>query len=275
MKVTLRQQQPSAQRIDMRGVTPERLAGLDETELQRIELCSGKRRLALGDVFSVSTESTSDDVLEIVPLDDRLDFLGAGMNAGTLIVQGDAGDYAGRAMGGGRLDIRGNAGDYAGSALAGGALSITGNAGDFVGAPMGGERRGQQGGLIYVRGNAGKRAGERQRRGYLIIEGSVGELLAHRMIAGTAYVGGHVGPLACHGMQRGSVVVHEVPAGLSSTIAGNGHCDLPFVTMLLTELQRLSDGGLPLGNGSQVTQRLLGDLAENGRGEILVVSRAA
>lgn len=275
MRLTLRQQHAPAQRMDMSGVSPERLLGMNDDDVRRIELHSGKRRLTLGDVFAIESDPDADDELVIVPLDARLIHIGAGMGSGLLTIQGDAGDCAGRAMRGGTLRIEGNAGDYAGSGLAGGTLWIAGNAGDRAGAPMNGERRGQQGGLIHIRGNVGKRAGERQRRGYLIIEGDAGELLGFRMIAGTIYVGGKTGALACHGMRRGSVVLHEIPAELPSTIARNNHAELPFLRMLLNELKRLTNDTLPLTADIALKARYLGDMADDGRGEILVVPRSA
>lgn len=272
MSVTLRQNQATTQHLDLRGILPQRLHAMTEDEIRCLPLQLGNRRIPLAETFSVEREAENDDLLTLIPLGNRMDFVGAGLRDGQIIVRGDAGDYAGRAMLGGSLTIQGNAGDFAGSGLSGGSLTVHGSAGDRVGAPAAGERRGQQGGFIHIRGGAGSRAGERQRRGILLIEGDAGDLLGHRMIAGTAYVGGHVGEMAGYGMRRGSLLLRQTPENLCETIRYNGRHRLPFLRLLLDDLQRLSNGAVEDAGGTPDVQRYLGDLACDGRGEILVLT---
>lgn len=272
MSLTLRQTQATAQRLDLSGLLPESLAGMSDTDIRSLPMHVGNQRLPLGELFELETGDGPDDELLLVPLDTKLDYVGAGMRRGSIRVHGSAGDHAGSAMSGGRLLIEGDCGDFAGSALRDGRLQIQGKAGDRVGAPPAGERQGQRGGVIHVRGRVGERAGECQRRGLLLIEGDAGALLGHRMIAGSVYVGGRAGELAGHGMRRGSVLLRQRPPDLASTLAYNGRQRLAFLPMLLTQLRSLAgDDALPTSSTDMEVERYLGDLACDGRGEILIL----
>ncbi len=269
MSLTLRQTRRAEQRVDLGQILPETLQGLERPAIQRLPLFVGNRKIALGELFEL--EGDPDEELVIVPLDGRLDYIGAGMQRGRIKVSGAAGDHAGSAMRGGSLMIDGDAGDFAGSGLRGGELRILGNAGDRVGAPPAGELRGQAGGLIHVRGRVGERAGERQRRGLLLIEGDSGALLGHRMIAGSIYVGGRTGELAGHGMRRGSLMLRSLPPALPTTLTYNGSQRLAFLPLLLEQLRRVSGDTIAVPSADTGVERYLGDLACNGRGEILII----
>lgn len=270
MSLTLRQTETTPQRLDLHGLLPETLHGLSDAAIGALPLAVGNRTASLGELFTVLRSDGDDDLLVIEPRDARLDHVGAGLSAGRLHVSGSVGDYVGRAMSGGELIVDGDAGDFAGSALHGGVLRILGDAGDRVGAPAAGERQGQQGGLIHVRGGAGARAGERQRRGMLIIEGGAGDLLAHRMIAGTLYLGGRAGTMTGYGMRRGSLLLRQRPLQLAETLCTNGRQRLGFLPLLLKEVRRLSGGAVDFNHDSGDVERHLGDLACDGRGEILI-----
>lgn len=272
MSVTLRQIKATIQRLDLRELLPRELHARDTADIGRQSLALGKHRVPLAELFDIERKDEDDDTLVLIPLDDRTDFVGHGLSEGRIIVRGDTGDYAGRAMSGGSLTIEGDARDFAGSGLGGGRLIINGNAGDRVGAPGAGERHGQHGGFIHIRGNAGARAGERQRRGVLLIEGNTGDLLGYRMIAGTIYAGGDVGELAGYGMRRGSLFLRQTPEHLCSTIRYNGRHLLTFVRLQLNELHRLSNGAVANTGEHLEVERYLGDLANDGRGEILVLN---
>ena len=269
MSLTLRQTQRADQRVDLRQILPETLQGMDRRAIQRLPLFIGNRKVDLGELFEL--EGDPDDDVMIVPLDGRLDYIGAGMQRGRIKVSGAAGNHAGSSMRGGSLLIDGDAGDFAGSGLLGGQLQVRGNAGDRVGAPPAGEIQGQRGGLIHVRGRAGERTGERQRRGLLVIEGDCGALLGHRMIAGSIYVGGRTGELAGHGMRRGSLLLRNTPTALPTTVTYNGSQRLAFLPLLLGQLHRVSGETIAIPSADTVVERYLGDLACDGRGEILII----
>jgi len=271
MTITLRQIQSRNQRLDCRGLLPARLARMDTEEIQRLPIRAGNRRTPLLELFEIDQDDDGACTLHIKTLDGRLDFLGAGLDEGRLLVTGDAGDFAGRGMQGGEMTVQGSCADMAGSGLSGGVLTITGDAGSGIGAPGAGERQGQRGGIIHVRGNAGERAGERMRRGTLIIEGDAGRLLGYRMIAGTVFAGGRVAERAGYGMLRGTLLLRREPHSISPTLRANGRQTLAFLRLLIDDLQKAAGGGLDLPTELASVTRFLGDAAANGRGELLII----
>ncbi|MCB1800427.1 MAG: formylmethanofuran dehydrogenase subunit C [Gammaproteobacteria bacterium] len=272
MTVSLVQIQPTRQRLDCRGLLPARLAQMSITEIQRLPLRAGNRRIPLAELFTVEHDQDGVTALNLKTLDNHLDYLGADLAEGRMEIVGDAGDFAGRAMLGGELLVHGDCADYAGSGLSGGTLSIRGNAGHCVGGPGAGERQGQRGGVIHLRGNAGERAGERMRRGKLIIEGDVGRLLGYRMIAGTIYAAGRVAERAGYDMRRGTLLLNQLPHSISPTLRANGRHTLPFLHLLIEDLQQSADGRLKLPPSPTSVTRFLGDTAAGGRGEMLIIS---
>ncbi|MCB1632203.1 MAG: formylmethanofuran dehydrogenase subunit C [Pseudomonadales bacterium] len=271
MSVTLHQLRNPDQHIDLRGILPQTLAGLSADAIRQLPLYAGNRRHPLGELFEVAIDEADSDTLRIVPMDGRLDHVGAGQASGSIEVAGSVGDLAGAGMRGGVLRISGSAGDHAGAAMAGGRLQIDGDSGDFTAAPLPGERRGQHGGIIRVRGNTGCCAGERMRRGLLLIEGDAGERLGHRMIAGTLYCGGQAGELAGYGMRRGTLLLRAPARTWPGSLADNGQQVLPFLVLLLREVDGLLGNGSALSRGACRVQRYVGDLACAGCGEILIL----
>lgn len=271
MSLTLRQTRATPLRIDFDGLLPDALCALSADQVAAIQILQGNTPVRLDSLFGIDARDDGLPQLDLHTLGDSIDNLGKQMRTGTIRVRGDVGLYAGRGMLGGELHIDGNAGDFCGSGLRAGILRIAGNAGDCLGAPAGGELRGQQGGLIHVRGNVGARAGERQRRGICLIEGDAGELAAYRMIAGTLYIGGRTGPMAGHGMRRGSLLLQTPPQALDANFRSNGMQTLGFLPLLLQDLRRLADGSLDALPSSPSVHRYLGDVAADGRGEILIL----
>ncbi len=253
-----------AQRLDLAPLTPERLAGMSERDIGKIELQTTRVRVCVGDVFALRMGDT-----EQVQFDggsERFDRVGHGMSHGTLHVDGDVGIEAGRTMRGGKLTIGGNAGPFAGSGMKGGTLEIAGNAGEQLGGPRAGEMAGMRGGVIVVRGNVGARVGDRMRRGAIIVEGEAGAYAGSRMIAGSLIVGGRAGALPGYLMARGTLVLVDGCAGLSPTFADCGVHDLVANTLMASFIQPHSTE--LAARMRQPWQRLTGDLAALGKGEI-------
>ncbi len=144
--------------VDLSGLVPDRLAGLNRAAIAAMRLPGGEK---ISDLFEVA----GDDAGNIVILNStpRLTHVGAGMRSGVMTVEGDCGTHAGLAMRGGNLIVRGDAGD-------------------FAGAEVPGERQGMRGGIIAISGHAGDRLGERMRRG-LILAGSAGACCGVNMLA--------------------------------------------------------------------------------------------
>ena len=154
------------ERLDLSPLIPSRLASLPLTDILALVVGTTKRQLKVGDFFAVSGQSG--DTVTIQGGSEHLDFVGAGLDRGTLILDGDAGAYAGRKMTGGELHIRGRAGVWLGSGLSGGLITVKGSAGDQVGSMCPGDKFGMTGGIVHVEGSIGDRVGEKMRRGTII-----------------------------------------------------------------------------------------------------------
>ena len=266
--LTVKLRQPPAMRLDLRGLIPSRLAGLSAADVERLALNTELGPVTVGEVFAVS--GAAGDTITIETGSDRLDFVGAGLDGGSVIVDGDAGAYAGSKMTAGRLEIRGGAGAYLASAAKGGLLVVNGSAGDFLGGARAGERFGMAGGTVVVLGSVGARAGERMRRGTVIARGSFGPAAGSRMAGGTLWTeqgfGAGPGPL----MRRGTLIGPSAD-GLLTTYADCGRHDLEILRILnryvADTLGSLAPKPLPAS-----VRRLAGDAATIGKGEILLVT---
>jgi formylmethanofuran dehydrogenase subunit C len=262
LRFVLRASPPT--RLDLSPLIPGRLAGLDQAAVARIELGTARASVRVGDVFGLHMGDAEQVAIE--GGSERFDFLGAGMNGGSLLLEGDAGYCAGRRLSGGKLEIRGSAGAWAASGLGGGALEIHGDTGPMLGAPLAGERAGMAGGSVVVRGSAGERAGDRMRRGLIVIEGAAGEAAGSRMLAGTLAVCGRAGPMPGYLMRRGTLLLAE--ADLPPTFVRAGGAPPVFRHLLARALAEVSQLAAQLAGRAE--SRFLGDMATLGKGEILL-----
>jgi formylmethanofuran dehydrogenase subunit C len=254
------------QRIDLSPLTSEHLAGKTVAEIGAILLVAGRQKLRADSVFDINGDNADDIVF--ANSCDKLDYIGHGMKAGRITIQGDAGDYLGLQMRSGEIVVHGNVGIFAASGLASGFMHVHGNAGDFLAAAIPGDRKGMKGGTVIVSGNAGDRVGDQMRRGLLLIEGDAGDYCASRMLAGTIGVLGEVGAYAGYGMRRGTLLLTRSPA-LHATLQDCGTHTLPFLSLMFKSFAQLPSRFAQI-NKTRV-QRYAGDLANDGRGEILVL----
>jgi formylmethanofuran dehydrogenase subunit C len=253
------------QRIDLSPLTPDNLAGKPAADIAAIELYSGKQKLRVDTVFDIAGDDASNIVIKSSC--NKLDFIGRGMKTGRITIQGDVGSYLGFQMRNGTIVLHGDADAFAASELAGGLIHIHGNVGDFLAAAIVGNKKGMKGGTVIVTGNAGERVGDQMRRGLLLIEGNVGSYCASRMLAGTIGVLGTVGEYVGYGMRRGTLLLTKTPV-LHATIHDCGSHTLPFLSLMFK-----SFGSLPTKFAKiekNRVQRYAGDLANDGKGEILV-----
>ncbi len=265
---------PPRQRVDVSPLIPERLRGLDAAAIAVIELISGNGRISVAQLFAVGPGNGVD--LTIRGDCGNLDFIGRGMADGTLVIEGDAGAWLACGMKGGRVHVCGNVGPYAGAAMSGGTAEIDGSAGAFLGGAMVGETRGMTGGLIVVRGDAGERAGDRMRRGIIVVEGRLGVWAGSNMIAGTIVaLGPPVGACPGFAMKRGTLLLRSVPERMLPGFADCGHHDLGFLRLLSGALQRLGWHSSLLETAGQRVHRFAGDMAVDGKGEILLCTSAS
>ena len=268
--ITFRLKANPGERLNIADIVPSKLAKLSIGEIARLKVGMGKNDITVGDAFDVS--GTVGDTITIegstgghgMPLD----FAGAGLDGGTLRINGDVGPYAGRKMSGGTLEISGNAGNYLGSGMTGGTIHVKGSGGDNLGGVLSGDRFGMAGGTIVVGGNIGARAGDKMRRGTVIVKGKTGDGTGSRMMGGTIWAEGGFGPAPGLMMRRGTLIGPSVES-LLPTFADCGVHDLLIVRIIARHLKQslgaLAPAPLPLK-----VRKIAGDMATIGKGEILL-----
>ena len=230
--VRLRLRGPAAGlRVDLRNVTPASLCRLGQRAAGQVLVARGNRRQPLGELFDVSVSNRDVEVPTLVLEGDfsTVDRIGWRMTEGRLEVHGDAGDYAGCGMAGGELLVRGRAGDFAGGEMSGGGMRVEGDCGDFAAASLPGSMDGMRGGALFIGGNAGERLADRMRRGTVLC------------------LGPH--PQA------------------SSTFVATGHDIRVYWSLLRRYLAAV--GGVFERLPAAAPQRFVGDIAADGKGELL------
>jgi formylmethanofuran dehydrogenase subunit C len=262
---TLRLRHAPETQVNLSAVTAAPLGSASAYDLENLDI-GIVPGLKLGDIFSVS--GTAGETLTIDGATSRLDYIGAGLDGGTLVVNGDTGAYAGRLMKAGKLVINGNAGPALASGLTGGTVHVKGSAGDALGALLPGDRYGIAGGIVIVDGDAGARAAEKMRRGTVIVRGMVGPQAAARSLGGTVITEKGFGPGFGSLMRRGMLIaprVDQIPA----TFSDCGRHDLLILKIMARYFrQSLGDAAPRLPEGS--VRRYAGDMATIGKGELLL-----
>ena len=268
LTLTLRQGMGTTGRIDVEGITPSRLSGLSATEIASRPIRLGLHKAKLADVFEIT--GSPGDTIVFAGTNTSVDHIGARLDGGTVIVDGDAGAYAGRRQKSGRLEIRGCAGEYLASRLHGGLVTVKGNAGDFLGAIRAGEKFAMTGGTVVVDGNIGARAGDRMRRGTIIARGKIGDHAGSRMMGGTIWTetgfGRDPGPL----LRRGTLIGPSADKLLATYTDGGRH-DLMILQIIWRHLSE-AHGNLAPARPPAIVRKLSGDMAEMGKGELLLLS---
>ncbi|TDV19522.1 formylmethanofuran dehydrogenase subunit C [Paraburkholderia caballeronis] len=270
---TLRARTTPESRVDASALLPAALAGLAVADVERLTLPAGNDAYRVGDLFDVSRTdaaagSEAGPTLAIEAAGAWLDRIGARMETGRLIVRGAAGDYAGLRMTGGTLAIEGDAGGFAGCEMRGGRLDVAGNSGDFAAGALPGDMEGMTGGTLTIRGHAGARLADRMRRGLVLVGGDAGPFAATRLVAGTVGIAGAPGAHYAYGMRRGTLLLAREPASLPPTFSEGGRGFEVFWALLA---RSLADEIEPFSSWRTPPRaRLTGDLAVDGRGEILI-----
>jgi formylmethanofuran dehydrogenase subunit C len=267
---TLRVRSAPGCRVDAERLVPAALAALTVAEIGRIVLPAGNEICAAGDLFDISRTEGDVAALVIEGEVQWLDRLGANLAEGRIDVQGSVGNHTGFRMAGGELRVSGHAGDFTGCQMSGGRLTVDGNSGDFAAGPLPGDMEGMTGGTLTIRGNTGARLGDRMRRGLVLVGGDAGECAASRLVAGTIGIAGKLGPHYGYGMRRGTLLLAHAPAHMPPTFTAGGQGFDVFwslmVRSLATEIAPFS-----MLKASALPRRYTGDLAVDGRGELLIV----
>jgi len=251
-------------RLDLSALVSHRLSGKTVAEIGKLELQTGRQRIAVSDIFRVRAGDPQH--VRIEGGSDRFDQVGQDMAGGEIVVEGDVGNQAGRLMRSGRLLINGNAGRWAASGMRGGQVEIAGSAGDRLGGPLAGEMAGMRGGVVVVRGDVGERAGDRLRRGTVVVEGRAGAYAGSGMIAGTLIVRRAAGPLPGYLMRRGTLVLAGGCDEMSPTFLDcgvHGLVAMRLMAAFVADHSAVAASALRLP-----LRRLAGDMAVLGKGEV-------
>lgn len=256
-----------AQRVDLSPLVCQKLTGLSPVEIAALELYSGKRKLRADELFAIEGSDAQDIVIKNSTA--KLDYIGKELTEGQITVEGDAGAYLGQGMKNGTIIVNGNTGIFSACEMKKGQIEINGNAGDFLGAALPGNKMGMKGGTVLVKGNAGERVGDHMRRGNILIEGNAGDYCGSRMTAGTIAVMGKTGRYTGYAMRRGTLLLWSQP-DLPATFNDCGSHTLAFLPMLFASFKGFdSKFADPAATFNRV-RRYGGDMAEMGRGEVLV-----
>ena len=257
-----------AQRVDAGALNPTLLAGRSPADIAALQLVVGKRTARVDELFALS----GDDTADIVFRGDCSQFerIGAGMKAGRVTVEGDAGSYLGQGLLGGNIAVSGSVGAFCATGMKGGRIEVAGDVGESAGGAIPGEMKGMAGGLLLVGGNAGDRLGDRMRRGQILVSGNAGDYCGARMIAGTIAVAGTLGAYPGYGMRRGTLILNALPARMLPTLVDCGAHRLGFLSLLYASWQGLPGAFGALDAGACTVRRYMGDMAVSGRGELLV-----
>ncbi|APR38453.1 formylmethanofuran dehydrogenase subunit C [Paraburkholderia sp. SOS3] len=289
---TLRVKHAPGFRVDGSALLPAALAARSSDEVARLVLAAGNVTCTAGDLFDVSrSDGGKDEQATLIIEGDApwLDRIGAHLAEGQLRVTGATGDYAGLRMTGGALQIGGNAGSFAACEMRGGLLTVAGNAGDFAAAALPGDIEGMTGGTVAIAGHAGARLGDRMRRGSVLVGGDAGDFSASRLVAGTICIAGRIGAHHAYGMRRGTLLLLREPERVPPTFVEGGRGFDVFWQLFVRALAALREPLAATGAASlnaalapfftldsrMMPRRLSGDLAVDGRGELLIAHAAS
>jgi formylmethanofuran dehydrogenase subunit C len=190
--------------LEVEGITPDTIRGKKLAEIETLEIFEGNVKSRLADFFTVSGDS-NDEIHEWEGDLAGVHWIGAKMQSGRILIQGNAGRHIGSEMRAGEIHVQGNAGDWVGGEMHGGLIHVRGKAGHLVGAAYRGSARGMTKGTILIGGEAGNEIGHSMRRGLIAIGGSIGDLAGINMLAGSIVLFGDSGIRHGAGMKRGTI----------------------------------------------------------------------
>ena len=265
--LTLTLKYQPAQRVDMSPLTCDKLKELSLEQIAALTLQNGKSKVRVAELFDISGDDSQNIVIK--NSFEKLDFIGKELNGGSISVEGDVGAYCGIGMKNGAITVNGNTGIFAACEMKKGFLTINGNVGDFLGGALPGNKMGMKGGTVLVKGNAGERVGDHLRRGVILIEGNAGDYCGSRMTAGTIAVMGNVGNHLGYAMRRGTLLLWNQPK-IPATFNDCGSHTLAFLPLLFASFKSLNSKFSEKSAAFNRVQRYGGDMAEMGRGEVLV-----
>lgn len=273
--LTLVPKEVTAIPVEAEVISPTVVAGRSLRDVQRLTVYQGKVRLTLADHFDVSGEVAETPAEQMIVVDGdvpHVKYIGAAMDAGRLVVKGDAGMHTGSQMAGGMLTVEGGAADWAGAEMKGGVLRIDGDAGHLLGAAYRGSSEGMTGGCIVVGGGVGSEAASFMRRGMIVVRGETGPFTGVHMNGGEILVFGRAGKrlgaqakgnggfMACFGGVEELLPTYIYDTTYTPT----------FMSLYLRRLTETLNVDEALRYLEKPLRRYRGDLAVGGNAEILI-----
>lgn len=248
--------------LEVEALSPDVIAPLSASGVSALPVFHGKRRLTLGDFFTL--EGEPGEAITIRGDCQKVKWIGRGMTRGSIHIAGNAGMHTGAYMQGGCITISGNASDWIGGEMRGGHIHIRGNAGGQIAAAYRGSMSGMAGGSIFIEGTAGIELGMRMKRGLIAVRGKVKDFAGTQMKGGTIILMSGAELRTGAWMTRGTIVSYA-PLKLMPTFAPACTYRPDFLALYAKSVQPWGLD-LPLG----MFQRYLGDTALPGKGEILI-----
>jgi formylmethanofuran dehydrogenase subunit C len=197
--------------LEFDEVIPDEIFNWNKSDIEKFKVPVGNSRFPISNYFDVKVEGAAEGPEEVKMVFEgdmgRLKYIGCGMSAGQITVNGDVDLQAGAEMKGGSLTINGNAESYAGREMKGGALTINGNVREYCGATYIGDWRGVSGGVITINGNAGKQLGECLSGGEIYANGNVDILCGIHMTKGFIQIEGDVTQWPGGQMKNGDILI--------------------------------------------------------------------
>ncbi len=238
--------------VEAEKISPDVFAPLSIEEIGKIEVWEGNRRTALSDLFEVSGDdgpTKPEETLISLSGDlSRVKRVGEKMTCGRILAEGDLGMHAGNGMAGGEIEIEGRAGDWLGREMRSGKIIVRGDAGDYVGAGYRGETCGMRGGEILIEGSSGDYLGEHLCGGKITVLGNAGDFPGIANRGGVIVIGGDA-HLPGAEMASGTI-----------TVKGRARVLPSYQYQETVEVDGLS------------LKKFLGDLVDNGKGELYAAS---
>lgn len=208
--LTLKKKSPIALEFD--EVIPDKVYDWDKADFENYEVPVGNTRFSLRNYFDIEVEGTAEGPEEVKMIFDgdmgRVKYIGAGMSAGEIIVNGDADLHCGAHMEGGKITVHGDAESYAGREMKGGELEIMGSTREFCGCSYIGDWRGMSGGKITIHGSAGKQLGECLSGGDIYVKGNCDILAGIHMTKGFIQIDGDVTRWPGGQMKNGNILIN-------------------------------------------------------------------
>ncbi len=248
--ITIKPLHPFDISVEAEAISPDKFASLTLGGIRNLDVWQGNRKRKLSDLFKIEGDEAAarpeETTIRLEGDFSKVKRIAEGMSAGSIEVLGSIGMHAGDNMKGGLLRVEGNADDWLGREMRGGKIIVARNAGNYAGSGYRGEKCGMRGGEIEIGGNAGGYLGEHMCGGSIRVGGDVGDFPGAANQGGTIFIGGST-YLPGAEMTKGTITVNGSARVLPS-----------FQKMDIVKL----DG--------RDYQKYLGDLVENGKGELFV-----